>query len=140
VLGRLDRLFLGGLAAFLVAHLCYIGAFAAHGVRGSYVVVGAVIAVVVAGATLPRVVTAARRVGGWALVATLAAYASVLGVMVALAVGTASRLTALGGLLFLASDTVLAWDRLVAPVRRGPVTVAITYHLAQLCLVLGLLR
>jgi hypothetical protein len=34
---------------------------------------------------------------------------------------------------------VLAWDRLVTPLRRGPVTVAMTYHLAQLGLVLGLL-
>ena len=138
--GGVDRLFLGGLTAFLVAHVCYIGAFAVHGVRGSYVLVGTVIAVVVAGAALPRIVIAARRIGGWTLVAPLGGYATVLGVMVALAVGTASRLTALGGLLFLASDTVLAWDRLVAPVRRGPVTVAVTYHLAQLCLVLGLLH
>lgn len=137
--GEVDLLFLGGLAAFLLAHLCYIGAFAVHGVRGSYVAVGAVIAVVVVAAALPRVMIVARRTGGWGLAAPVGAYATVLGVMVALAVGTGARLTALGGLLFLASDTVLAWDRLVAPVRRAPVTVAVTYHLAQLCLVLGLL-
>lgn len=137
--GEVDPLFLGGLGAFLLAHLCYIGAFAAYGVRGGYVVVGAMIVAIVVAAALPRVLIAARRSGGWALGAPVGGYATVLGVMVMLAVGTTSRLTALGGLLFLASDTVLAWDRLVAPVRRGPVTVAVTYHLAQLCLVLGLL-
>lgn len=137
--GQVDTLFLAGLAAFLLAHLCYIGAFAVHGVHSGDAVVGAVIVVIVLAAALPRVLFVASRTGGWALAAPVGAYAIVLAVMVVLAVGTASRLTAVGGLLFLASDTVLAWDRLVAPVRRGPVTVAVTYHLAQLCLVLGLL-
>lgn len=137
--GRIDPLFLGGLAAFLLAHICYIGAFAAHGLHGGYIAVGAVIAAVVAVVALPRIVTAAHRIGGTALASTVIGYALVLGVMVAFAVGTTAELTAVGGVLFLASDTLLAWGRMVRPVPSGPVTVAVTYHFAQLCLVLGLI-
>lgn len=137
--GRIDPLFLGGLTAFLFAHVCYLGAFAAYGVHAGYAGVGAVIAGVVAAVVLPRIVVAARRIGGVALASTVVAYALVLGGMVALAVGTTAELTAVGGVLFLVSDTVLAWGRMVAPVPQGPVTVAVTYHLAQLCLVLGML-
>jgi uncharacterized membrane protein YhhN len=137
--GRIDPLFLGGLAAFLLAHVCYLGAFAAHGVHSGYVAVGAVIVAVVAAIALPRIVTAAHRTGGIALASTVIGYALVLGAMVALAVGTTAELTAVGGVLFLASDSVLAWGRMVAPVPGGPLTVAVTYHFAQLCLVLGLL-
>jgi uncharacterized membrane protein YhhN len=137
--GRMEPLFLGGLATFLVAHICYIAAFAAYGVHGGYIAVGTVIAALVAAIALPRIVTAARRIGGMPLTLTVIGYALVLGVMVAFAVGTTAELTAVGGVLFLASDTVLAWGRLVRPVPGGPVTVAVTYHFAQLCLVLGLL-
>jgi uncharacterized membrane protein YhhN len=137
--GRVDALFLGGLGAFLLAHACYLGAFLHHGVGGGHVLLGLVLVVVVAAVALPRIVLAARRVGGTALAATVAGYALVLAAMVVLAIGTTAVLAAIGGLLFLASDTVLAWDRLVTPLRRGPVTVAMTYHLAQLGLVLGLL-
>jgi uncharacterized membrane protein YhhN len=137
--GRIDALFLGGLTAFQLAHVCYLGAFAAYGVGAGYAGVGAVIAGVVAAVALPRIVMAARRLGGIALASTVVAYALVLGGMVALAVGTTSELIAVGGVLFLVSDTVLAWGRMVAPVPQGPLTVAVTYHLAQLCLVLGML-
>jgi uncharacterized membrane protein YhhN len=137
--GRIDPLFLGGLAAFLLAHISYIGAFAAHGVHGGYIAVGAVIAALVATIALPRIVTAAHRIGNVPLASIVIGYALVLGAMVAFAVGTTAELTAVGGVLYLASDTVLGWGRLVRPVPSGPVTVAVTYHFAQLCLVLGLL-
>jgi uncharacterized membrane protein YhhN len=60
--------------------------------------------------------------------------------MTVLGFGTAAVATAVGALLFLASDTTLAWNRFVQPLRRGPVLVAVTYHLAQLLIVIGLLR
>jgi hypothetical protein len=63
----------------------------------------------------------------------------VLGAMAVLAVGTKSVLTAIGGLLFLGSDTVLAWERFVKPIRGGPVIVIVSYHLAQALIILGLI-
>jgi uncharacterized membrane protein YhhN len=69
----------------------------------------------------------------------VAAYAGVLAAMAVLAVGTASVLTGIGGLLFLASDTLLAEDRFVRPRRYGDVLVIVTYHLAQGLILAGLI-
>jgi uncharacterized membrane protein YhhN len=60
--------------------------------------------------------------------------------MAVFAVGTGAIATALGGLLFLASDTALAYDRFVRRVPHGPLLVIVSYHLAQLLIVIGLLR
>ncbi|MDT8381808.1 MAG: lysoplasmalogenase [Brevefilum sp.] len=44
-----------------------------------------------------------------------------------------------GGLLFLISDTLLAYDRFVSRINRGQLWVHMTYHLAQFCLAWGFL-
>ena len=44
------------------------------------------------------------------------------------------------GVLFLASDTRIAHDRFVGRVPHGPVLVIVTYHLAQLLILIGLIR
>lgn len=52
---------------------------------------------------------------------------------------TAACLTAIGGLLFLSSDLMLAYNRFVRQFRSSHILVMMTYHLAQLLLVLGML-
>jgi uncharacterized membrane protein YhhN len=52
---------------------------------------------------------------------------------------TAASLTALGGILFLSSDLMLAHNRFVRQFRSSHILVMMTYHLAQLLLVLGVL-
>jgi uncharacterized membrane protein YhhN len=52
---------------------------------------------------------------------------------------TAASLTALGGILFLSSDLMLAHNRFVRQFRSSHILVMMTYHLAQLLLVLGAL-
>jgi uncharacterized membrane protein YhhN len=89
---------------------------------------------------LPAVLRGARATGGLSLAAVVAGYAVVLGAMVAFAVGTGAVATAIGGLIFMASDTTLAWGRFVRPLRGGPVLVIVTYHVAQVLIVIGLLR
>jgi alkenylglycerophosphocholine/alkenylglycerophosphoethanolamine hydrolase len=44
---------------------------------------------------------------------------------------------ALGGLLFYLSDTMLAYDRFVTPIRYGRLFVRITYHIGQILLLTG---
>lgn len=44
----------------------------------------------------------------------------------------------IGGLLFFASDTILALDRFVKPFKRGKLIVRITYHLGQILLTVGM--
>lgn len=138
--GRPDRAFLAGLVAFLVGHVCYLTAFARHGVHGLTLLAGALVVAGTAGLTLPLILIRARRAGGAELTAAVGGYATVLGVMAVFAVGTSAIPVAIGGLLFLGSDTILAWDRFVGRLLRGPLLVIVTYHLAQFLIVLGLLR
>ena len=137
--GALDGAFLIGLAAFLAGHVCYLAAFARFGLGGLQMLAGLLVVVGSAALTLPRVLSGAKRAGGQELLAVVAAYAAVLAAMAVLAVGTKSVLTAIGGLLFLGSDTVLARERFVKPIRNGPVVVIVSYHLAQALIVLGLI-
>lgn len=136
----LDPAFLVGLAAFLLGHVSYIVGFARHGVHPWQSVAGVLVVAGVSVLALPRVLRGARATGGSTLVGLVGVYAVALATMSALAVGTGSVATAIGGLLFLASDVTLAWSRFVQPLLRGPVIVIVTYHLAQLLIVLGLLR
>ena len=69
---------------------------------------------------------------------TLGAGEPVSAAMTVLAAGTQHVLTAIGGLLFLVSDTTLARNRFVARVPHGDLLVHVTYHLAQFLIVLGL--
>ena len=137
---ELDPAFLVGLGAFLLGHLAYFGAFAAHGIHGWQAVAGVLVAGGAAGLAMPRVVRGAAASGGSQLGWIVVAYAAALATMVALAFGTGAVATAVGGLVFLASDTTLAWGRFVQPLQRGPVIVIVTYHVAQLLIVAGLVR
>jgi len=46
-------------------------------------------------------------------------------------------LAAVGAALFYLSDSFLAWDRFVSPVRNGRILNMITYHLGQIALIVG---
>lgn len=135
-----DLAFLAGLGAFLVGHAFYLVAFLTAGTVRAWVIAGVVVVGVVAAVALPPVLRGAARAEGVAFAAIVAIYAGLLAVMSVLAVGTGLLLTAVGGVLFLVSDSVLARGRFVAPLRHGPLLVIVTYHLAQLLIVIGLVR
>jgi uncharacterized membrane protein YhhN len=138
--GRTDRPFIAGLAAFLIGHLCYQVAYVVSGVHGVESLAGLLIVGGVSALALPEVLRGARRSAGPEFAVVVAAYAAVLGVMAVLAVGTSIIPTALGGVLFLVSDTLIARNRFVAPVRYGSLLVIVTYHLAQFLILIGLIR
>ena len=81
-----------------------------------------------------------RDSGRSSLIPPVGVYIAAIVTMVVLATNVGIALAALGAVSFLASDTLLALDRFVRPIRRGPVVVHVTYHLAQALLVLSLLR
>jgi len=138
--GHLDAAFLIGLAAFLAGHVAYLGGFARYGQHAIQAVAGLLVVVGTAALTLPKILIRTKRIGGQELMAVVGTYAALLAAMAVLAVGTASILTAIGGLLFLASDTVLAWGRFVKRLPHGSLIVIVTYHAAQFLIVLGLIR
>ena len=137
LLGRSDGHFLGGLLAFLAAHLAYIAAFRRiPGEAPIWWCVGAVVVavlVVLALMILP-VLRESPRDG-----IPLVVYALVVGGMTALAWATGLVLVGIGATLFLASDALIAYDRFVREVSWGKLVIHVTYHVGQLLIVFGML-
>jgi alkenylglycerophosphocholine hydrolase len=142
-------LFIPGLAAFLVGHVLFIvGLLQPPSPPGlppfTFSVVGLIVAsVAVVGAEcvpgtllLRSLVTSGQN----ALLAPVCVYVVAIATMVVLAVNVGVTAAAVGSVLFLVSDTLLAWNRFVRPVPSGPLGVHVTYHLAQGLLVLSLLH
>ncbi len=115
LLGRSSRLFLLGLGSFLLGHVAYVAAFVARGVEtratAVAVVALAVPAVVVIRWLWPHVPPTMRP--------PVAAYSSVISLMVAAAVGTvvfdADGRIVVAAIAFYCSDLAVARDRFVAP-------------------------
>ncbi len=128
-----DR-FAAGLASFLLAHLCYVAAFAGPGgPRGGPLGLAPFLgaACVVLALVLPGVRGAGLR-------------AAVVGYVVAIAAmgwqaaerardlgDSGARLAAAGALLFLCSDSTLAWSRFRRPFREAQALVLATYFGGQ---------
>lgn len=141
LLSESEPRFVVGLAGFLFAHLAYVVAFAHAGMpRGRLALAGLALVCLLAATVGRRVVPAAAREGGPGLAAVCAAYMAVIGVMVVAAWGTGRALVALGASVFMVSDSLLALNRFVRPLRFGNVAVMVTYHVGQVLIVLGLLR
>lgn len=135
MLGSGERLFLGGLSSFFVAHVAYVVGFVVLGVSwgralAAAVVVGGV-GVVVGGRVL-------RALGRSKLRGPVVAYMTVISVMVAAAVGTGRWWAVVGAALFYWSDATIAWNRFVRPFGAAKLVIIVTYHLAQLALVCAL--
>jgi len=127
----------GGLVAFLVAHLAYLAAFVQLPGSVPWLVAGLVVAVVVAATAGRALVLAARGAG---LAAPVAAYLVVICAMAVAATRTGMPAAVAGAWLFVTSDTLLGWGTFRgADSRNRRVAVIVTYHLAQLLLVLALL-
>ena len=144
VLLMLDgRFFVAGLASFLVGHALYIvgllvrGPGSHPGVVGSLVATGAVL--VVAFWPALRIVRSVRR-DHPPLTAPVIAYVAVICAMAAIALDSGNALAATGAVLFVVSDTTLAWNRFVRSLAGGPLAVIVTYHAAQILLATSLVR
>jgi uncharacterized membrane protein YhhN len=132
-------LFVPGLVSFLFGHVAYIVGMHLDGVDAPRAAVGVVL-VLVAIATLGRhILRAVGRSDEPELRLPVLAYMSVISLMVVSAIGTGDALAIIGAALFYASDSLIAWNRFVRASRRGQVAVIVTYHLAQVGLVLSLL-
>lgn len=134
-----DRWFMPGLAAFLVGHLLYSAGFMAAGLQRPGISRAEIPLVLVAAAVLGQIVgRLVRRRPGVAL--AILCYGLALAGMAVLALASGSAIAAAGGILFLASDAILAWNRFIRPLGWAPLVVIVTYHLAQGALALSLAR
>ena len=132
-----DR-FVAGLGAFLLGHLCYLAGFFSHPPSAAALGVAAGAVVVVLGPLTWRVLAALR--GEGPLRVAVGLYILVIAAMCATAVATGEVLAALGAVLFVSSDAMIAWNRFVKGLRHAEVAIMVTYHLAQAALVLSLVR
>jgi uncharacterized membrane protein YhhN len=134
-----DR-FVAGLGAFLLGHIAYTAGFIAAGARTTALAVWLLPLVLVLLVVLPGVIQGLIRRGRRGLVAPVLAYAVVISVMGASALASGSRLAAAGGLLFVASDGLIAYRRFVAERPWMKLAIIVTYHVGQAALVLALAR
>ena len=126
----------GGLVAFLVAHLAYLVAFVQLPGSLPWLVAGLVAAAVLAGTVGRALVLAVR---GQGLAGPVAAYLVVICAMAVAATRTGLPAAIAGAWLFVTSDTLLGWGAFRGTDTRGRrVAVIVTYHVAQLLLVLAL--
>ncbi len=131
--------FVGGLVAFLIAHVCYIAGFWTNGPPViEFLVIGVVVALAFRG--LARSIVPGVRRTEPALVGPVVGYMVVIGVMLASAIATGNLLAGVGAALFAGSDSMIAWDRFVHDFRGAGVWIIVTYHLGQAALVASLLR
>ena len=134
--------FVGGLVAFLAAHVAYVVGLVAVVAGAGLVVGGLILGLLVVGTMLAlvgRPVVRAVRVGRPGLVLPVVAYLVVISTMVVAAFATGRPFAMIGAILFYASDAILAWDRFVGRQRFGRVGTHVTYHAGQALLVLSLL-
>lgn len=128
------NLFVAGLASFLLGHVAYIAGF---GLGEAWPwILGVTLVALAVGTPILRALLAR---GEKELVGPVVAYMAVISVMVACAIGTGDAVAIAGAVLFMASDSLIAWNRFVRPLAWAPVTIMVTYHLAQALLVLSLL-
>lgn len=132
-----EKLFVGGLASFLVGHLCYVVGMLVAGVSGPGLIVGVVI-VVIGVATLGRHVFQGVQADQPKLAGPVAAYIGVISLMVIVAFGRQSPTAIVGALLFYASDALIAFNRFLDGRAWMPMAIIVTYHLGQIGLVLSL--
>jgi uncharacterized membrane protein YhhN len=131
------NLFVAGLASFLLAHVAYVVGFLLEGVEAGGLALGLVPVALVA-LTVGRRVVAAVRAGDEPELATpVTAYVAVISAMLLFAFGTGDARAMVGACLFAGSDSLIAWQRFVRPRPWGPVTIIVTYHLAQALLVVS---
>lgn len=124
--------FAAGLAAFLLAHVAYILAFDGD--------VGATLPwlAVTLLATAPVATRLLRGVPAPALRCAVAAYIGVIAFMGATAIASENVIATAGAALFMASDSLLAWNRFVERFAWAQLAIMVTYHLGQLGLTVGL--
>lgn len=135
--------FLPGLVSFLLAHLAYIAAFSVplrFGARPGVFALYALVAAAILGA-LWGCVPAGLRIPVLAYVLCLASMAAQAAAWWRSAPASPeARWAALGGLLFMASDSLLAVNKFATPLPAPALWILSTYWAAQLCIARSLVR
>ena len=131
-------LFVFGLGSFLLGHIAYIVGMHVDGVDGPRFLIGIVVVMVLLAVIGTPILRGVRAGPDPALAGPVVAYMFVISAMVASAIGVGHPAGVLGAGLFYASDALIAWNRFIGETRHGRLAIIVTYHLAQVGLVLSL--
>ncbi len=131
-------LFVPGLASFLVGHMAYIVGLQSYDNSTAGLVMGLVVVLLAIPILGLRIAKAVRVGDEPELLAPVIAYMAVISVMVVSASATGNVVAIAGAVSFYASDALIAWTRFIEDHAWGRVAVMVTYHLAQVGLVLSL--
>lgn len=145
----LDRLFLPGLAAFLLAHISYITGFRAELTTANiWSLILLVFIAINVSRLIRRIVGSMRARGENRLILPVIVYGIVISIVLYAAMSTTSNLAwtplaaflvSAGALLFVASDVILAWMKFVTPLKNGRIWNMALYHLGQIGLIAGVI-
>ena len=129
--------FVAGLGSFLLAHVAYIAGFAQVGevTEGDLMAVSVVLIPI---AAVAFVVHGAVLRTDPSLRIPVLLYIAVIAAMVAWSIVAGDAIGIAGAALFATSDSVLALNRFHRQWRHAGITVMITYHVAQVLLVVSL--
>lgn len=131
-------LFVPGLVSFLFGHVAYIVGMHVDGVDGVRFLAGLALVAVAMALIGTRILRGVRSGPDPALAGPVVAYMSVISAMVASALGTGHVAGVLGAVSFYVSDALIAWNRFLRETAHGRIAIIVTYHLAQVGLVLSL--
>jgi len=132
-----DR-FLGGLGCFLAAHLAFCAGFLASGFSAARAALALTALIIVGAVVMQRVIRGARASGQARRVPAVRVYGVALSAMVGLAFASRQPAAVAPAFLFYVSDGVISFRRFVQARPWMPVAIIVTYHLAQVGLVISL--
>jgi uncharacterized membrane protein YhhN len=144
-----DRMFIAGLVAFLLTHICYLLGFREQLLHPQLWTLVVMFFILLNGIRLLRRIASAMHASGQtALVKPIIFYGLVVSLMLAAAMSTlsdpawkagAALLVSAGAFLFWASDLMLAWNKFVSPLRSGRLPIILSYQLGQIALIAGVI-
>jgi uncharacterized membrane protein YhhN len=132
-----EDLFVFGLGSFLVGHIAYVVGLVVAGINPLALALGVVVVAVMIAVLAPPLVLGARRQEP-RLGLPVLIYVIAISTMVACAIGSVVPAAIAGALLFYASDFAIGWSRFVRDFRGSRLVIIITYHVAQVLLVVSL--
>lgn len=147
LLAKGEKTFLAGLVSFLLAHVAYIIGF--NQVKPAIAIpllLPAAVLLITAWILFRKLNLGLKRQNANTLQIPVGIYTLVITIMVISALFSFARpgwdwkqaaLVFGGALLFMASDSLLAWNKFVQPVPNAHLIVMISYHLGQIGILLG---
>ncbi|MGM9923905.1 MAG: lysoplasmalogenase [Bacillus sp. (in: firmicutes)] len=123
--------FILGLAAFLVGHLLYIGAFVRQR-RLSSIRLAMILPIIAYGLFFGNKITAAiSQSGEKNLILPVILYIAVISLMGWTAILSGNKRAVAGSILFIISDTILSWNLFVSDIPYSSELIMLTYYSAQ---------